>query len=713
MIVKKYLNKENMMRWRTCFSSISYYGYKLDILKSGIQKYLRRKVYDKMVWCVMEIWLFQGLVDENKEKAATGIITNLINRLIVMCDEELLFADYERYILIREYLDMYSCDRYNVGLLIKASDLLVKGRILRRQNDIRAYFGRNMGYGREIAAPKNILLKNQSNNFLNSMISKDKVSFINFKYYFEMDDIRCMYWALKILHNKNGLYDGEVKEFEIKYIFWDLKKEKNKKENKKVRKKENVYNIWKYLFDSEYVKNNRILRTSLEYRLRDFDNKKKKERFMFMTAAIDLVMMVKSKRITINSMEVSCQLFKENYETVCTEEYMNGVIEKLFKDRKNIVIDDYVIDMHTSLGRKMKKNKQVFAEEGSLVVEEDKEYYVKEWRDIYVNEKIIYEKILEKRRLEKENKKEENKKSKKTDREIVRCEKNKNKKSKKTDREIVRCEKNKRIKKLRGKSVFNDLEKDLEVVSGIEKEKINLCTKTTCGNKVMCFEYEGKIWKEGRKSMNYNRDYCVVDECKEFFGLKKIGMKRVLADFKIQKIDNSIKSWENNWRKVMIQENEEKIVYCVMDKIEPGSEIGKNKDKLLKDKKLLKEFVKIGVFRGIFRVSDFNGRNVLMKKGLNNDIELVSIDEGDIGKRVDIIGRKECWLVKELNKDKSIINEILNEIKGDDKCGFLDLGKRVSDIMKKYKFNDDMCKEVIKNWSVLEMDLKKEGVEFE
>ena len=30
--------------------------------------------------------------------------------------------------------------------------------------------------------------------------------------------------------------------------------------------------------------------------------------------------------------------------------------------------------------------------------------------------------------------------------------------------------------------------------------------------KVMCFEYNGKIWKEARKSMFYNRDYCVVDD---------------------------------------------------------------------------------------------------------------------------------------------------------------------------------------------------------
>ena len=70
-----------------------------------------------------------------------------------------------------------------------------------------------------------------------------------------------------------------------------------------------------------------------------------------------------------------------------------------------------------------------------------------------------------------------------------------------------------------------------------------------------------------------------------------------------------------NWQKVMIKDGDEKIVYSVMDKIEPGGEIGKRKKEMLENRKMLKEFVKIGVFRGIFRVSDFNGRNVLIKNG--------------------------------------------------------------------------------------------------
>ena len=122
---------------------------------------------------------------------------------------------------------------------------------------------------------------------------------------------------------------------------------------------------------------------------------------------------------------------------------------------------------------------------------------------------------------------------------------------------------------------------------------------------------------------------------------------------------------------------------------------------------LFKEFVKIGVYRGIFRCSDFNCRNVLV--GLEHDPcakqYLVSIDEGDIGKRLDILGKREKWLVDGLNGDKTVINEILDELSAGSPL-------YVINKMKEYKFSDDLCKEVINNWNNLRKDLEAEGVEF-
>ena len=370
--------------------------------------------------------------------------------------------------------------------------------------------------------------------------------------------------------------------------------------------------------------------------------------------------------------------------------------------------------MHCSEGRKIGKNKKDFKKEGSLVVNEDKEYFVKEWRDVYNSfdgsKKLT--KGVKKGKKAKKVKKVKGLPFKKKvipEKKAVVPEK---KKKGKTDREKLRSEKYKRIKKMRGKPNFDDLEKNLEKIGGIDTSKIKLCSENTCGNKVMCFEYEGKIWKEGRKSMNYNRDYCVLDECKELFGLRKIGMKRVLADFRMEKMDKSKKSWKDNWVLKYIKEDDEPVVYCVMDKIvhcnwKVPMEIGVIKHSFPGVRRQLKEFVKIGVFRGIFRCSDFNCRNVLV--GCDNGYSqqyFVSIDEGDIGKRLDILGGREKWLIEALNKDKSIINEIIEELFSVSKLEFV-LNK-----IKEYKFSNDLRWEVVNNWNNLRKDLESEGVLF-
>ena len=440
----------------------------------------------------------------------------------------------------------------------------------------------------------------------------------------------------------------------------------------------------------------------MEKKLKEFFVRNRKERHIFLINSLLLVF--NKSKIDWNSEKMEI-----NDNVLCND------LSKYYDNRTQLFFDDYVIDMHTSAGRKKGKSKKEFALEGSLVVDENKEWFVKKYRDNYISEKL---KSVKKKKKKKKKKKndvdnlikdldkmeiDEKIKSVKEKRKMEINEKVKKedeKEKKKKERSKSRMDKYKRIKKMRGKPNFDDLEKNLEFVDDIDEKKITLCTNVTCGNKVMCFEYEGKIWKESRKSMNYNRDYCVLDECKEAFGLQKISMKRVLCNFRIEKKDKSKKHWTGNWHKVVIKKGEP-VVYCVMEKINPGVEIGKVKV-MFKDRKILKEYVKIGVFRGIFRVSDFNGRNVLIK----DENKLVSIDEGDIGKRLDILGGREKWLVKKLNKDKSIINEILNELNGHSKKEI------VIKKMVEYKFNDDLCNEVLNNWKNLSVDLMKEGIEF-
>ncbi len=55
--MENYLDKDNEMYYNgSLFNKKirSYNGYRLDELKSGVQKYLRRRELDKMIWCMVE-----------------------------------------------------------------------------------------------------------------------------------------------------------------------------------------------------------------------------------------------------------------------------------------------------------------------------------------------------------------------------------------------------------------------------------------------------------------------------------------------------------------------------------------------------------------------------------------------------------------------------------------------------------------------------------
>lgn len=57
--------KKGEMVWKGLFGgSLSWNGVKLDVLKSGMQKYLRRREKEKMIWCMIELDLFSECGNE-------------------------------------------------------------------------------------------------------------------------------------------------------------------------------------------------------------------------------------------------------------------------------------------------------------------------------------------------------------------------------------------------------------------------------------------------------------------------------------------------------------------------------------------------------------------------------------------------------------------------------------------------------------------------
>lgn len=554
---------QTLMRYRSCFSSVCESGYGIDEVKSGIQKYLRRREPEKMKWCVKEIYLFVMYAsDEKEKKIARGIFTNLLNRMIVMLDEEMVFDEVRRYLIIRREMVFIKAaaeaenHEVSLNLLYTICDLMCGARLLRLGSDINAYFGRNK--------KKEVVYS-----------GKETVGELlrDFILYFEQKDTKC-YYSMYALY---GMGELNVMTEEMEQI----------PKKKFYRKKEPIYCIINYL--ENLAATPQQAKQAIAYRLESFYDKEKKERALFLIAMVNIIMYMD---------EIG---WKEKVRF-----RWSNVIEG------GMTLDDYCIDMHSRRGRRMGKDKKDFGKEGCFVVNEYEKYKNQAWRDYYIEEKMGA-----------------------------------------PEAPIA-------------PPVAASAQ---EFISMDEMQFVRLCSNSVCGGKVMCFvvEYGGQqyVLKEGRKSMNYNADYEFVDSCKEIFGLEKIGMRRIISDKIIVKIDKTKKEWENNWGWVAT----ERAVYCMMNLLDAEKIIDfwRKNEKTEKD---MREFMKIGLYRGIFGVSDFSTINVMRTKTGN----IVSIDEhGVLGDRVNMIGQKNMKFYKEnshlleyifedLYKDKEEKKEWINKM---------------------------------------------------
>ena len=618
------------MRWLTCFSSKSYSGYEIGIVKSAMQKFLRRRMPSEMKWCVEEIYRFRSLARDEKElKASRALISNLVNRIIVMMDEELLFNEWAIYLKCRFLIDKF-WEESNVEYLYKICDLICRAKLIRYSSDVSCYHMKMAMAIKDIEDDEDVYQK-----------------FEQFKIEMEKRDV--------------------VEAFKIAFhLFLNKKEEKLKK--RVLRRDHPIYLIWEYLLNLEKVNANENLKKSIVYRFNEFP-KDRGEKKLFLTSAISLC--IYSERIDwgINWMEISSVV----------SERIEGYLE----------IPSYAIDMHTKKGREMGKTRADFANEGSLVVNEDMEYYNEEYRQFY--NKCKYEEAgIKNIRPSRKSKVPKEKKEK-----VVKEPKVPKEKKEKVVKEpkVPKEKKEKLVKepkvpKEKKESKYVAMMPDsneLEYIPMEDMKFVKLCLKNPCGKKVMCFvvEYKGieYVLKEGKKSMNYNEDYEVVDSMKEIFGLNKIGMKRIFSNKAMIKVDDSKMEWCDNWKFV----EKENIVYSMMSYI-PGVRFNHSKNIT---RELEIEYMKIGLFRGITMASDFNVTNVFELRG-----ELYSMDEHDIlGKRVHMIGQKNMRYYKKYESELPRIFEDL----------FRDIDEKKEKIVERLKMfkYDQFVDRIVSNYENL------------
>lgn len=219
----------------------------------------------------------------------------------------------------------------------------------------------------------------------------------------------------------------------------------------------------------------------------------------------------------------------------------------------------------------------------------------------------------------------------------------------------------------------------IEYIDWNEFEIIKIIEEGVCCGKIPClivkYNNKKKVLKEMTKSLNYGKDYIVIDKCKKLFGLKDLNMIRIKSNKGLVKISKK-NTYVNNCK----IDNKE-CIYCMMDYWDNIGDLGKNKDKL-KDIKIVEECLKIRYFDGLFKSSDNIIRNIL----INNKGELMSIDEGDMfGKRKYILNMNNDWCRN--NCDKKLIDKIIDNFINNKEY----FKKEVNKIMLFYNLN--FCKE--------------------
>ena len=103
------MNKINNLKLGV-FGGISINKIKTDVLKSGMQKYIRRGILEKALYCTVELDMFKELKGDKQVK---GLRSNMRNRLIVTLCEDIGISDWRIYEKIDSLLKLWEENRYS------------------------------------------------------------------------------------------------------------------------------------------------------------------------------------------------------------------------------------------------------------------------------------------------------------------------------------------------------------------------------------------------------------------------------------------------------------------------------------------------------------------------------------------------------------------------------------------------------------------------
>lgn len=463
----------------------------VSVLKSALQKYIRRADLDKALYCLIELDLFSLLPDD---KRAKGLRTNLVNRMVCIMSEDIGIANLELPKIMHELYNKYVINK-ETKYLVEMCVNLVNSRKIRLISDYKSVF---------LLPPYYISKK----TLLPKLIDAHKKCINNKKLYDVLQDIK---------DDESDTKDDEeykkVKDNIINYIekcddnvfIWVSKMFllKNKSKNKMIKE------LWKYLISKNDINK------SLFFFYKKMNHCEKP---IYLYHAI--LILVSDK---IDNQYTPTYEIKINIEEL---------IEK-HKQGYTIEFDKFVYDLHTNNNKNISSKLENFAKNGAFVENEDINILNLTYREHYINLK----KILDKKNKNIENKNIENKNIKNIENENIEIKNIEIKNIENENKNIENIE-NKNIKiKIRIEPDIHDLG-----IFKLTKQLLNVVQgqKRTAIFKKAVYIFEKEIYKGPyTKQKDFDRFMNNILYTKAFSIIEKeLGVKTYLSWKRIEKDEN-------------------------------------------------------------------------------------------------------------------------------------------------------------------------------
>lgn len=323
--------------------TITYSGFKLDEVKSGLQKYIRRGMRDKALQCAFEFYRLTEITDN------IGVITNLYNRLKIIAVEDVSLAGYN---VVIEVLRIINEENREPEVLVAIVESLAKSKKTRICSHANAVYRNPIGrkYSRKQGIKVDRGVTDEDLLFIKE--NRKKYPF-------------CDIYDESLLECSLMLYK-RITEDDLNSVAWFANYEKSMPEKIKLRyayrgKKTtnpivHIFEVLELLGDVDALE---IIRKAY---FTIGTSKRDDKKYFIIFAILSVMYELKYKKKTLS--------YKSD-------------VNKLLNGEYELELDEYVYDKHTARGSH--KGRETFVTEGAHIENEDMNFHVDDLVEIYTN----------------------------------------------------------------------------------------------------------------------------------------------------------------------------------------------------------------------------------------------------------------------------------------------------------------------------------------